>query len=209
MSYDAAIGKSKSRSAAYTLALFTNPMMQLIDDAQGGIRYWPGVIDAATAQNWFTTLYEKAAWTEQHRPMYERIVAVPRLLASYRDHAFPPELPLTEMLQRIQAKAPAPYNGVGLNLYRDGNDSVAMHSDKLHILQAPYPIALISLGEPRRMLIRAKTGTRRTLSVDLEPGSLLCMSYASQLTHDHGIPKTKRPQGARISAVFRVRPEVG
>ena len=114
--------------------------------------------------------------------------------------------PLAEMLTRIQAKAPAPYNGVGLNLYRDGNDSVAMHSDKLHILQAPYPIALISLGEPRRMLIRAKAGESRTLALDLEPGSLLCMSHASQLTHDHGIPKTKRPQGARISAVFRVRP---
>ena len=81
-----------------------------------------------------------------------------------------------------------------------------MHSDKLHILQAPHPIALISLGDPRRMLIRAKVGDRQTIAVDLEPGSLLCMSHASQVTHEHGIPKTRKPQGPRISAVFRVRP---
>jgi alkylated DNA repair dioxygenase AlkB len=95
---------------------------------------------------------------------------------------------------------------VGLNLYRDGSDSVAMHNDKLHTLVSGNPIALVSLGHPRRMLIRAKAGTRATIAVDLEPGSLLCMSHASQITHEHGIPKTKRRQGARISAVFRVRP---
>ena len=111
-----------------------------------------------------------------------------------------------DMLVRIQAIAPAPYNGVGMNLYRDGNDSVAMHSDKLPMLTKPHPIALVSLGDPRRMLIRAKAGDRSAIALDLEPGSLLCMSHASQLSHKHGIPKTKKPQGPRISAVFRVRP---
>lgn len=67
-------------------------------------------------------------------------------------------------------------------------------------------MALISLGDPRRMLIRAKAGDRQTIAVDLEPGSLLCMSHASQITHEHGIPKTRKPQGPRISTVFRVRP---
>jgi alkylated DNA repair dioxygenase AlkB len=191
---------------AFSLDLFAGAMTQLVDDAQGGIRYWPGFVDAALAQEWFATLLAKAAWTHQRRPMYDRVVDVPRLLASYRIGQFPSELPLAAMLKRVQALAPGPYNGVGMNLYRDGNDSVAMHSDKLHILTAPHPITLVSLGAPRRMLIRARTGNRHTLAVDLEPGSLLRMSYASQLTHEHGIPKTKKPQGPRISAVFRVRP---
>ena len=93
-----------------------------------------------------------------------------------------------------------------MNLYRNGNDSVAMHGDKLHTLAAGHPITLVSLGAPRRMLIRARDGARETLSVDLAPGSVLSMSHASQRTHEHGIPKTRRPQGARISVVFRVRP---
>jgi alkylated DNA repair dioxygenase AlkB len=42
--------------------------------------------------------------------------------------------------------------------------------------------------------------------VELAHGSLLAMSHASQVSHEHGIPKTARPTGARISVVFRVRP---
>ena len=190
-----------------SLDLFAGAMTQLVNDAEGGIRYWPGFVDAALAQEWFAVLHAKAAWTHLRRPMYDCVVDVPRLLASYRTDAFPPELPLADMLTRVQAVATAPYNGVGMNLYRDGNDSVAMHSDKMHLLTRPHPIALVSLGDPRRMLIRAKTRGRSTIAIDLEPGSLLCMSHASQLTHEHGIPKTMKPQGPRISAVFRVRPE--
>jgi len=32
------------------------------------------------------------------------------------------------------------------------------------------------------------------------------MSHASQLSHEHGIAKTARAVGPRISVVFRVRP---
>ena len=42
--------------------------------------------------------------------------------------------------------------------------------------------------------------------LQVEPGSLLVMSYATQLHLDHGIPKTKAPVGPRISIVFRERP---
>lgn len=186
--------------------LFASTLVQLVNDAEGGIRYWPALVCESLAKEWFQILHTKAAWTHLQRPMYDRIVDVPRLLASYRLDSTSPDLPLAEMLARIQEKAPAPYNTVGLNLYRNGGDSVAMHNDKLHTLTTGYPISLISLGDPRRMLIRAKAGNRATIAVDLEPGSLLCMSHASQITHEHGIPKTKKVQGARISAVFRVRP---
>jgi len=186
--------------------LFAPAMVQLVDDAEGGIRYWPGAIDPATARAWFDALHARAAWTRLRRPMYDRIVDVPRLLASYAVDALPADLPLAGLLACVQAKAPAPYSRIGMNLYRDGRDSVAMHGDKLHLVAARHPIALVSLGAPRRMLIRARAGTRATVAVDLEPGSVLSMSHASQTTHEHGIPKTRRPQGPRISVVFRVHP---
>ena len=191
---------------AFAQDLFAGSMIQLVDDAEGGIRYWPEFVSGSVAQEWFQSLHDRATWAHMRRPMYDRVVDIPRLLASYPLSNLPPELPLADMLARIQGRVPAPYNTVGLNLYRDGSDSVAMHNDKLHTLVSGNPIALVSLGHPRRILIRAKTGTRATIAVDLEPGSLLCMSHASQITHEHGIPKTKRNQGARISAVFRVRP---
>jgi alkylated DNA repair dioxygenase AlkB len=150
-------------------------------------------------------LRAKAAWSSMQRLMYDRVVDVPRLLASYPLDALPGILPLADMLARVQAFAPAPYTHIGMNLYRDGRDSVAMHHDKLHSLAEGRPITLVSLGSPRRMLIRATGGWRDTFAIDLAPGSLLRMSHASQLTHEHGIPKTRQEQPTRISVVFRVR----
>jgi hypothetical protein len=113
---------------AFAQDLFAGSMIQLVDDAEGGIRYWPEFVSALVAQEWFQSLHDKAAWTHMRRPMYDRVVDVPRLLASYPLSNLPPELPLADMLARIQGRVPAPYNTVGLNLYRDGADSVAMHN---------------------------------------------------------------------------------
>ena len=101
----------------------------------------------------------------------------------------------------------APFNSVGLNFYRDGNDSVAPHNDRLGDLVAGQPIALVSLGGTRRMLIRAKQPGEAAVPVDLEAGSLLVMSWSSQLHYTHGVAKTKRAVGERISVALRVRPD--
>lgn len=188
--------------------LFASPAspLVLVDDAQGGIRYWPRCVDPETAQAWFEALRDGADWETMRRPMYDRVVVVPRLLAAYPVDAFPETLPLCAMLDRVQSLAPAPYTSAGLNLYRDGKDSVAMHGDKLHSLAEGHPITLVSLGAPRRMLIREKHGARATIAIELMPGSVLRMSHAAQSTHEHGIPKTKRAVGPRMSVVFRVRP---
>ncbi|WP_425501724.1 alpha-ketoglutarate-dependent dioxygenase AlkB [Pseudoxanthomonas koreensis] len=190
--------------------LFGGPL-QLVDDEEGGIRYWPGFVDGGEAAAWFDALRDGCDWRHQRRTMYERVVDVPRLQAWYPfDPAslqgLPAQLPLAAILVRIRAVVPGGYNSVGLNLYRDGRDSVAMHNDKLHMLLPGQPIALLSLGAPRRMNIRAKAGGH-ALGIDLQPGSLLAMSHASQLTHEHGIPKTTRPVPPRMSVVFRARPE--
>lgn len=185
--------------------LFAPSMVQLVADAGGGIRYWQHFIDADTAEAWFDCLQRNAAWSSLQRPMYERVVDVPRLLAGYALDALTPHLPIADILARVQEFAPAPYTHVGMNLYRDGRDSVPMHHDKLHSLVAGQPITLVSLGSTRRMLIRAIDGRRETIAINLAPGSLLRMSHASQLTHEHGIPKTRREQATRISAVFRAR----
>ena len=177
--------------------LFANTPVQLVDDAEGGIRYWPAFAGEDEAGAWFRALCDGCDWQHQRRPMYDRVVDVPRLQAWYpfeqvSHEGLPAGLPLAPMLARVQTVVPGAYSSVGLNLYRDGQDSVAMHNDKLHMLGPGEPIALISLGAPRRMNIRAKAGGR-ALGIDLEPGSLLVMSHASQVTHEHGIPKTSRP----------------
>jgi alkylated DNA repair dioxygenase AlkB len=186
--------------------LFDTDCLQLLDDPEGGVRYRPALLSADAADRCFADLIAGADWQAQRRPMYDRIVDVPRLLASYRAAALPGDLPLADLLARVQAAAPAPYNAIGLNLYRDGRDSVAMHGDKLHTLVPGHRIALVSLGDTRRMQIRARAGRRERIAIALEHGSLLVMSHAVQISHEHGIAKTARPVGPRISVVFRVRP---
>lgn len=188
-------------------SLFADEPLQLVDDAEGGIRYWPRLVDAALADRWFAELEAGVGWASERRPMYDRVVDVPRLLAGYRIEAIPDALPaLHEITAQVAILIDAPFNSIGLNLYRHGSDSVAMHNDKLHSLDPGQPIAIVSLGSARRMDIRAKAAPRKTLKIELEPGSLLTMSHDSQLNYEHGIPKTRLPVGPRISVVYRVRP---
>lgn len=185
--------------------LFGDGPQILLDDATGRIEYRPDFLQPAEAALLFGELHAGIPWRSERRLMYERELDVPRLLASYRlaDPGSPPLL--RDLGRRVGDALGAEFNSVGLNLYRDGSDSVAPHNDRLADLVEGSPIALVSLGETRRMSIRAKRPPRRVLRVDLLAGSLLVMDYATQLHYDHGIPKEKEVLGPRISLAYRVR----
>lgn len=184
-------------------ALFAPEPVSVLHDAEGGIRYLPESIAAGTAQQWFEASLHNISWLSQQRMMYDREVAVPRLIATFAREAGNLPAPLGEAFEAVRALVGAPFNRVGLNLYRDGSDSVAPHSDKTDKLLPAQPIAIVSLGASRRMSIRPKAGSGRTVHIELEPGSCLVMSYASQFTHEHGIPKLADITGPRISLAFR------
>jgi alkylated DNA repair dioxygenase AlkB len=188
-----------------TAPLFEADPLRLADDGEGGIVYWPRFVDAGTARTWFERLQAHADWSTLQRPMYDRIVDVPRLQASIALAGSGRAAQFETVLDRIRAIAPAPYTHVGLNFYRDGRDSVAMHHDHTQDLVAGAPIAVLSLGAPRDMLVRRRQKGARALRITLEPGSVMVMSHASQSTHEHGIPKTTRLVGPRISCAFRAR----
>jgi alkylated DNA repair dioxygenase AlkB len=188
-------------------ALFQSGPQVLLDDASGRIVHTPDLVDAPTAQRWFRELLEELPWRGGRRVMYEREVDVPRLRAHY--HAGDSALPVTlaQALAAVRAAVPAPFDSIGCNLYRDQHDSVAPHNDKLADIVRGEPIVLLSLGATRTLVIRAKKPPRRVLQVDMEAGSLLLMSWETQLHYDHGIPKQRTPVGPRISLAFRVRGE--
>ena len=189
------------------LALFDSTETVLVDDERGRITYLPRFIDAATAEAWFAALRHGVEWRSERRMMYEREVDVPRLMCSFRLDPAPASTPdpILDASRLVIKATSVPFNSVGLNLYRDGRDSVAPHNDHLNEIQKGLPIALVSLGATRRMAIRAKEAPRRAFNVDLETGSLFVMDYATQLHYTHGVPKTIEPVGERISLAFRVR----
>jgi alkylated DNA repair dioxygenase AlkB len=190
-------------------SLFDATETMLVDDERGRIVYSPGFVDGATSRAWFDELRVAVDWRAERRMMYDREVDVPRLVGHYRLDSPSPSIPpaILEAARRVVQRLEQPFNSVGLNLYRDGSDSVAPHNDHLNELRKGFPIALVSLGATRRMTIRAKAAPRRLMHVDLEPGSLFVMDYATQIHYTHGVPKTSEPVGERISLAFRVKRE--
>ena len=175
--------------------LFAPEPLVIVDDDHGRFAYEPGAIPASLAEAWFATLLADIPWQAQRREMYGREVDVPRLTQHYalEDPALPGVL--RDAGQRD-----------GLNLYRDGRDSVAPNNDHIEEIAEGAPITLLSLGATRTMALRERESPKRKFDIKLEPGSLLTMSYATQFHWDHGIPKARGEVGARISLAFRVRP---
>ena len=190
------------------LGLFNSTDAIVVDNGKGRVTYTPRLVDARTAAAWFAELRSGVQWRAERRMMYDREVEVPRLVGHFRLDPPPEATPaaILEAARLVTGQLDVPFNAVGLNLYRDGRDSVAPHNDHLDEIVQGFPIALLSLGATRRMIIRAKDPPRRALHVDLVAGSVLIMSYETQLHYTHGVPKTSEPDGPRISLAFRVRP---
>jgi alkylated DNA repair dioxygenase AlkB len=195
--------------------LFDAPLA-LIDGERGRVTYYDRFVPVDRAEAAFAALRGGVDWHAQRRVMYEREVDVPRLTSHFPlakvvsgeatgiDAAA--AAALAELARRVTDALQTPFNSIGLNFYRDGSDSVAPHNDRLHDLAEDAPIALVSLGATRRMMIRSKRAGEPAVPIDLEGGSLLVMSYATQLHYTHGVAKTKAPVGERISVALRVRP---
>jgi alkylated DNA repair dioxygenase AlkB len=194
-------------STIVQFSLLPQPEIQiLVDDETGRIVYRRALFGGDLPEKWFALLRDHVAWRTEQRPMYDRLVDVPRLVASHKLAA--PDLPepIRAMRPAVEAFCGVSFTSAGLNFYRDGNDSVAPHGDRLGKDPIEAPVALVSLGDTRRMTIRSRFKPRRILDLDLESGSLLVMSYASHFNYDHGIPKTTRRVGPRISIAFRHSP---
>ena len=136
--------------------------------------------------------------------MYDRIVDEPRLSAWWRLESGAPEpLPILRDIRLLLADRYAePFDSIGFNLYRDGNDSVAWHGDRhRHVVTNPV-IAIVSLGAPRPLRLRPRGGGA-SLSWNLGNGDLFVMGGACQHEWEHTVPKVRVTTGPRMSVTFR------
>ena len=93
------------------------------------------------------------------------------------------------------------FDSVGINLYRDGADSVAWHRDRIPPEIVDPVVALVSLGEPRTFLLRPQGGGT-SCAFRLGRGDLLVTGGQTQRRFEHSVPKVKA-SGPRMSVVFR------
>lgn len=157
-------------------------------------------------------LVAETAWREESIVVYGKRHLQPRLSAWHGDKAYRysglqlAPLPFTPLLDTIRLAAQdatgQEYNSVLLNYYRDGRDSMGMHSDNEAELGGAPSIASVSFGATRVFILRHKA-TKETLKLPLTDGSLLFMGGALQTNWMHGINKTVKAIGARINLTFR------
>jgi alkylated DNA repair dioxygenase AlkB len=157
----------------------------------------------------FDRLRQVVPWREERRRMYERVVDVPRLLCFYAEGEQLPDPALDRARQSLDAhywpELGEPLVTAGLCLYRDGQDSVAWHGDRIGRGRTEDTmVAILSLGTPRALLLRPRGGGP-ALRHDLGHGDLLVMGGSCQRTWEHAVPKTTRATGPRISVQFRPR----
>jgi alkylated DNA repair dioxygenase AlkB len=167
-------------------------------DAQAWIDQLPGWLEGHQAL--FEALRETTRWRHQRRRMYERIVDVPRLVASLPEDG--PGHPVLELAAAaLSGHYGRPLDRVSLAYYRDGRDSVAWHGDRLGRLVDDTVVAILSVGAPRRFLLRPAAGGPAR-SFELGWGDLLVMGGRCQRTWRHSVPKAALA-GPRISVQFR------
>ena len=176
----------------------------------------PLFLTQAEQEELFGWCRDDVVWKYMELYAAGRAVPIPRGLAWFGDvpysysglthKACPMPAPLRALADRIEAHlarngTPAQFNSVLMNFYRDGSDSIGMHSDDESQLGAQPVIASISLGSARKFRFQHKM-TRTRLETPLPGGSLLVMKGDTQEKWRHGIPK-EPGAGARINLTFR------
>lgn len=167
------------------------------------VDYQPGWVSGHAAL--FDALLSSTRFRIGEEKIYDRTLPTPRMLALLPDDG--PGHPLLEQLRRVLSRRYGQtFERVSMALYRDGRDSVALHGDRIARTLPEALVATLSLGAPRRFVMRPRGGgsSRSSRAWNLGWGDLLVMGGSSQRTWQHGIPKVAHA-GPRIAVMFRPR----
>jgi alkylated DNA repair dioxygenase AlkB len=151
----------------------------------------------------FSQVLEARDWGQRSRRMYDERVVEPRLTAPWNVRSGEELRPavLEDIRRALSSHYGIELDSVGFNLYRDGRDSVAWHGDHIKKEIEEPVVALVSLGEPRRFLLRPREGGKSRAFM-LGRGDLLVTGGKTQRTWEHSVPKVAQA-GPRISLAYR------
>lgn len=181
---------------------------QEFDLPDAGLQLWEQFYSKPDSDRYYQELLRNSPWEQRRRPMYDKVVLDPRLTAYYggeKGHAWTETL--LEIKAHVEKQAGVLFNRVLLNYYRDGNDSVAWHSDTLPSDGVHHAIASVTFGDTRMFKVRHKRyANDKSLhaEIPLTHGSLLLMGAQMQNFYEHHVPKTKKQVGPRINLTFRI-----
>lgn len=192
---------------------FNDPTENLLP-YQGTVNYYGSIVEATKAEHFFKVLRDTISWQNDQAIIFGKLIITKREVAWYGDRDFsysysnttktalPWTKELLELKSLVEFYTKESYNSCLLNLYHNGNQSMAWHSDAEKDLKKNGAIASLSFGAERKFAFKHKT-TKETRSIVLPSGSLLVMKGETQRHWLHRLPPTKKVHHPRINLTFR------
>jgi len=180
----------------------------------GIVHYHGPVMTDSLSTKYYNGLLNDIAWKNDEAMIFGKHIITKRKVAWYADEAFdytyskitkkalPWTTALVELKSLTEKLTGVTYNSCLLNLYHDGSEGMAYHSDDEKSLGKNTSIGSMSFGAERKFLFKHKK-TKQTIGLMLAPGSLLEMKGATQTNWLHRLPPTKKVSTPRINLTFR------
>ena len=199
------------------LSLFDDPEAPVDNNVlpkDGEALYYPGFFTREESDVLLSKFLKEIKWKQEKIKMYGKVVNIPRLPAWYgntdKEYTYsgirlqPREWndTLIFIKKAVEEKAGSEFSSVLLNLYRNGDDAVAWHSDDERELGENPTIASVSLGTSRTFRFRHRE-EKIVESIELTHGSLLIMKGETQAKWEHEVPKKKGIMLPRVNLTFR------
>jgi len=181
---------------------------------EGVANYYEEVLSLKLADNYLSSLLSKIEWKNDEAVIFGKRIITKRKVAWYADKPFkytysnntklalPWIEELLELKEIVEKRTDESFNSCLLNLYHDGTQGVAWHSDAEKELKKNGVIGSLSFGAERRFSFKHKK-TKDTVSLTLHHGSLLVMRGVTQSHWIHRLPPSKMANKPRVNLTFR------
>ncbi len=194
--------------------LFSNNITSNLLPYGGTVNYYGKVLERLDADNYLQVLLNNIEWRNDEAVIFGKHIITSRKVAWYGNEEYEytysnitkKALPWTKELKALKKLAEdlsgVTYNSCLLNLYHNGGEGMAFHSDDEKKLAKYAAIASLSFGAERKFSFKHKT-TKETTSLILEHGSLLIMKDETQVNWMHRLPPTTKVTRPRVNLTFR------
>jgi alkylated DNA repair dioxygenase AlkB len=191
----------------------SDPTVNLLP-GEGIVNYYGKLMSASEANAMAQALLDRIEWRNDEAVIYGKRIITKRKVAWYGEEAFSytysnttktalPWTPELLFLKNLAEKhSGETYNSCLLNLYHDGSEGMAWHSDGEKDLRKNGAIASLSFGAERKFCFKHKKSGEK-IDVFLEAGSLLVMKGETQTHWLHRLPPTTKVHQPRINLTFR------
>lgn len=180
----------------------------------GTVNYYGKILEKEEADAFYLQLLENIEWKNDEAVIFGKKILTKRKVAWYGDDNYEytysnstkKAIPWTPELLKLKAlaeeKTGEKFNSCLLNLYHNGEEGMAYHSDGEKDLKKNGAIASLSFGAERKFSFKHKF-TKEKVDLLLEHGSLLVMKDQTQSFWLHRLPPTKKVFTPRINLTFR------